>query len=78
MSKNMLRCLTLGAIALVAAPSMAVDQEFYELRIYRNSDAAKQAAVLEYLDSALVPALNRMGVNTVGVLSRPAVSLKCR
>ncbi|MEO2018510.1 MAG: NIPSNAP family protein, partial [Fuerstiella sp.] len=67
MSKNILRCLILSAIALVVTPAMAVDQEFYELRIYRNSDTAKQAAVVKYLESALVPALNRIGVKTVGV-----------
>ncbi|MCP4786947.1 MAG: NIPSNAP family containing protein [Fuerstiella sp.] len=67
MSKNVLRYLTVGALVLVASPSMAAEQEFYELRIYRNSDAARQAAVVNYLDGALVPALNRMGVKTVGV-----------
>jgi len=67
MSKYILRYLTLSAIALAVSPSMAAEQEFYELRIYRNSDAAKQEAVVNYLDGALIPALNRIGVKTVGV-----------
>ena len=67
MSGYMLRYLTVSALALVTLPSMAAEQQFYELRVYRNSNADKQAAVVNYLDGALVPALNRMGVKTVGV-----------
>ncbi|MCP4174220.1 MAG: NIPSNAP family containing protein [Fuerstiella sp.] len=67
MSVCVLRCLIISAIALGATIGAAAEQEFYELRVYRNSDAAKQAAVVNYLKGALVPALNRMGVKTVGV-----------
>lgn len=42
-------------------------QEFYELRTYRVANAEKQAIVSDYLKNALVPALNRMGVERVGV-----------
>jgi hypothetical protein len=67
MSTGVLRYLVIGAFALVTSHAVAAEQEFYELRIYRNSDADKQTAVVEYLEGALVPALNRMGVKTVGV-----------
>ena len=67
MSKGVLHYLMIGAFALVAGPAVTAEQEFYELRVYRNADADKQAAVVNYLEGALVPALNRMGVKTVGV-----------
>ncbi len=67
MSRNVVRYLTLSAIALLASPAMSAEQEFYELRIYRNSEATKQVAVVYYLETALVPALNRIGVKTVGI-----------
>ncbi len=44
-------------------------QEFYELRTYRIANAEKQAIVSDYLENALVPALNRMGVERVGVFT---------
>jgi hypothetical protein len=48
-------------------------QEFYELRIYRNTDPAKQEAVVKYLEGALAPALNRMGIDRVGIF-KPTVA----
>lgn len=56
------------ALALAAA-LLAADapQQTLELRVYRNSDPAKQAAVIDYVADALVPALNRHGVSPVGV-----------
>lgn len=44
-------------------------QEFYELRTYRVANAEKQAIVSDYLKNALVPALNRMGAERVGVFT---------
>lgn len=42
-------------------------QEYYELRIYRLDDPAQQGAVAAYLESALLPALGRMGLDRIGV-----------
>ena len=41
--------------------------EFYELKIYKIFDFEKQKIADEYLETALLPALNRQGVNQVGV-----------
>lgn len=46
-----------------------VDQEYYELRIYKVFDYDKQLAAEAYLKEALVPALNRMKVDRVGVFT---------
>lgn len=42
-------------------------QEYYELRIYRNTDAAGQLWLGRYLEKALIPALGRMGIDRIGV-----------
>ena len=56
------------ALALAAAFLSADDpRQFFELRVYRNDAADKQHAVLDYVADGLVPALNRAGVETVGV-----------
>ena len=44
-------------------------QEYYELREYRVNSAEKQKIVSDYLKKALVPALNRMGIDRVGVFT---------
>lgn len=63
-----------GAVAVsgtsesrAAAP--ADQQEFYELRVYQIENTEKQKVVSDFLKDALVPALNRMGVDRVGVFS---------
>jgi hypothetical protein len=45
-------------------------QEFYEIRIYKIFDFEKQQQVEQYLERALVPALNRMEIDRVGVFRR--------
>ena len=59
-----------AAAAAISTSAGAADeprrQEYYELRIYRNDDAAKQQVVLNFLDQALRPALNRQGINRIG------------
>ncbi len=57
-----------GATQEVAAADKP-DQEFYELRTYRVANAQKQAIVSDYLKTALLPALNDMGVVRVGVFT---------
>ena len=45
------------------------DQEYYELRIYKIFDYDKQVAAEAYLENALIPTLNRMGIERVGVFT---------
>ncbi len=45
------------------------NQEYYELRVYRIPNAEKQAVVSQYLEKALLPALNRMGIDRVGAFT---------
>ena len=53
----------------VEEASAMATQEYYELRVYRIPSAAKQKIVSDYLEKALVPALNRMGIDRVGVFT---------
>ena len=43
-------------------------QKFTEVRKYTVKDADKRAKLVEILDKALIPALNRQGIKPVGVL----------
>jgi hypothetical protein len=78
------RDLMLGSVALLglsAVPAIVsgaedVDgkermREHYELRIYRCLSAEKKTQTVTYLEKALVPALNRMGLDRVGVFTQP-------
>lgn len=58
-----------GASGSIAAGAGAPEkkQEHYELRVYRIKTAEKQTLVSQYLEKALLPALNRMGIDRVGV-----------
>jgi hypothetical protein len=44
-------------------------QEFVEVRKYAVKDADKRAKLVEILDKALIPALNRQGIKPVGVFT---------
>lgn len=44
-------------------------QEFYEFRTYKVYDFEKQKIVESYLENALLPALNRMKIDRVGVFT---------
>jgi hypothetical protein len=46
---------------------LARTQEFVEVRKYTVKDADKRAKLVETLDKALIPALNRQGMKPVGV-----------
>lgn len=61
--------VAVGAGSSVEASESKAKQEYYEWRVYRNSSAEKQAIVSNYLEKALVPALNRMGIDRVGVFT---------
>ncbi len=68
--------LVAAALAGVGGTALAQDgdtkkkQEYYEYRVYRVKDAAKQKIVLQYLSGALLPALNRIGIDRVGVFKQ--------
>ncbi len=49
--------------------SAAKAQEYYELRTYQLQSTAKQKAFLTYVESALLPALNRIGLQRIGVFT---------
>jgi len=53
---------------LLAASASAKDPNpwYYELRVYRLADAADESRVEAYLQKALIPALHRQGIKTVG------------
>ncbi len=63
------RFLFASLIFAISLPAFAADQEFYELRVYKNAKVEKQAVVLEYLEAALIPALNRRNSKTIGVFT---------
>ena len=44
-------------------------QEYYELRIYKIFDYAKQQVAEDYLENALLPALKRLEIDRVGVFT---------
>lgn len=64
--------LPLMIFAQTQHAAFSQDQEYYELRVFRNTDAKKQAGVLSYVEDALLPALNRIGSKTVGVFTPAA------
>lgn len=50
-----------------AAADSEPGREYYEIRRYRLADEDSRQTVLAYLENALVPALNRAGIDRVGV-----------
>src|ERR1700761_6957554 len=61
--------MAMGAAAMStveanAAP--AVTQEYYELRKYTMRNGPQQGIAQHYFESALIPALNRLGMASVG------------
>ena len=60
-----------GLAALTTATAFAADepakQEFIEVRKYTVKDTDKRAPLVDVLDKALIPALNRQGIRPVGV-----------
>ncbi|NQV23834.1 MAG: NIPSNAP family protein [Rhodopirellula sp.] len=58
--------LTFGA---AHAEETTPPQEYYEIRIYRCPTAEKQQAVVNYVESALLPALNRQKIDRVGIFT---------
>ena len=64
-------CAPSDAPAEDAVSEQAMDsgpaREYYEIRRYRLADEGSRQTVLAYLENALAPALNRAGIDRVGV-----------
>jgi len=52
-----------------AAAASDAGREYYELRIYRFKASAKTDLLDSYLESAAIPAYNRLGIKPVGVFT---------
>lgn len=69
--------LTGAAASIIPAVSLAannnippaMETDYYELRTYTLKNEAQQKLVEDYLKDAAIPALNRAGVNNVGVFT---------
>ena len=62
----------LGTASLTASAAEragAGNREYYELRVYRLKAGADHALLDAYVEKAAIPALNRLGVNPVGVFT---------
>jgi len=66
--------ISLLICSLLSAPSFLygkgpadAKQMYYELKIYRLKDTAKNAVSDKYLKEAFIPAMHRAGVNNIGV-----------
>jgi hypothetical protein len=57
------------ALVPAARAEAATGREYYELRVYRLKAGASTAALESYLEKAAIPALNRLGIKTIGVFS---------
>ena len=56
--------LTLATTSATAAPPA---QEYYEIRTYRCQTAENQEVVVDFVENALLPALNRQKIDRVGI-----------
>ncbi len=57
----------LGAVAAAQGPGGAAGKDFYELRLYHFEAGPKPERFEEFLGGAAIPALNRIGIEPVGV-----------
>ncbi|MDB6052555.1 MAG: family containing protein [Verrucomicrobiales bacterium] len=75
--KNVIAVSALAKVAgsLSISTSLAAEgsgkREFYELRAYRFKVGDETTLLDSYLEKAAVPALNRMGIDRVGVFTEP-------
>ena len=73
--RNFLHQSTLAAASAGALSfSQAAGQQFYEWRTYELKSGSKMGVFDEYLQSALIPALNAIGVKQVGVFTEMGMS----
>jgi hypothetical protein len=63
---SMLTAATFAAQSALASETQSGKKEFYEWREYEIKFGSGQAGLHQYLEKALIPALNNSGVKTVG------------
>jgi hypothetical protein len=69
------RLICFAAIALTfltgATRASAADdaRQYYELRVYTTKSAEQQQRIIDYWQTAAVPAYNRLGIQTIGVFT---------
>lgn len=51
-------------------------QMYYELRTYTLKDANQQRLVEDYLEKAAIPALNRLGIENIGVFTELKIKIR--
>lgn len=70
MTSRLFSALTL-ALTLIAGISRAADdtRQYYELRVYTTKSAEEQKRVIDYWQTAAVPAYNRLGLQPIGVFT---------
>ena len=62
--------LTATLILGIARATAADDaRQYYELRVYTTKTAEQQQRIIDYWQTAAVPAYNRLGIQTIGVFT---------
>jgi hypothetical protein len=61
--------LSTAGLSISSAQSGAASREYYELRIYRLKSGAKTDLLDSYLETAAIPAWNRLGIKPVGAFT---------
>ena len=56
-------------VVVASVPGKTEAREFYELRVYKIFDFEKQQLAEQYIENALLPALDRLGLSRVGVFT---------
>lgn len=67
-----LGCLALLSMTSTALAENAAQKEYYELRQYIGIDPQRIGELDDYLEKALLPAMQRQGVGPIGVLAEAA------
>ncbi|GIW99997.1 MAG: hypothetical protein KatS3mg111_3330 [Pirellulaceae bacterium] len=62
--------LLLGMMLFMARATMGEEKQAIEVRIYKLQDEAAEKRLDDYLQHALLPALNRQGLGPIGVLDQ--------
>jgi hypothetical protein len=67
--KSTVGIAALTGINTIQATAAPAGRDYYELRAYRLKDASKMQPLMSYLEKAAIPALNRLGIQPVGVFT---------
>ena len=64
-------------IALIISTTTVAQNEIYELRVYEMNLLKPNEIVHQYLEKALIPALNRQGIAKIGAFGEIYKARKC-